>query len=107
MKPDTAAIERAAASGADMDKDLSLPDVWLFLSLRELYRQFRSGMVGKEQAQKEKADILVKHELARLFYDSYEDTAKMRNRISAQLCELERCGCEHCKKMIRIFDGRD
>ena len=43
-------IERAAMNGEDMDEELCLPDMWLFLAFRELYRQFRSQAIGKEQA---------------------------------------------------------
>lgn len=50
MKPDTSAIERAAALGSDLDGELCLPDMWLFLALRELYRQYRAGAVTREQA---------------------------------------------------------
>ena len=106
MKPDTATLERAAANGEEMDGELCLPDMWLFLAFRDLYRQFRSGAVGKEQASKEKKELLARHELARFYYDSYADTVKMRNRISSRLVELERCGCEHCRELIRLFDGR-
>ena len=106
VKPDISAIERAAASGADMNEELCIPDMWLFLALRELYKQFRGGIVSKEQARQEKSELLSKHELARFFYDSYKETVDMRNRISSKLVELEKCGCEHCKELIRIFDGR-
>lgn len=107
MKPDTSAIERAAALGSDLDGELCLPDMWLFLALRELYRQYRAGAVTREQARTEKKDLLSKHELARFFYDSYLGTVEMRKRISSRLVELERCGCEHCRELIRLFDGRD
>lgn len=99
-------IERAAMNGEDMNEELCLPDMWLFLAFRELYRQFRSQAIGKEQARNEKRELIAKHELARFYYDSYIDTVNMRNRVSSKLVELERCGCEHCKELIRIFDGR-
>ena len=48
----------------------------------------------------------VKHEISRFYYDCYVETAKLRNRIASELVELEKCGCEHCRRLIRIFDGR-
>lgn len=106
MKPDTAALERAAANGGNLDGELCLPDMWLFLAFRELYRQFRAGALGKEQAAKEKRELLAKHELARFYYDSYAATVELRGRIASRLVELERCGCGHCRELIRLFDGR-
>lgn len=107
MNLDTAAIERAAKNGEELDEELCLPDMWLFLAFRELYRQYRAAEIGREQAREEKRELLEKHELARFYYDSYVGTAAMRNRISSKLVDLEKCGCTHCKELIRIFDGRE
>ena len=103
---DVSKIEKAAATGREMDDDLCAPDIWLFLSLRELYSQHRSGLIDRDQARKEKAELLAKHEISRFYYDCYVETAKLRNRIASELVELEKCGCEHCRRLIRIFDGR-
>lgn len=107
MLPDTEKIERAAMHGDELPDDLSSPDQLLYLQFRELYRQFREGIVTKEQAKTEKGKLLASHELARFYYDSYIETAKMRNRVGAQLTELEKCRCPACIKAIRLFDGRD
>ena len=104
---DVSKIEKAAAAGADIDSELCNPDMWLYLALRELYRQHRVGLIDRDQAKKKKAALLARHELERFYHDSYLDVVKMRNRIESQLVELEKCGCEHCKRLIRIFDGRD
>lgn len=100
-------IERAAIKGDIMPDDLSSPDQLLYLSFRQLYVQFRNGTITKEQGSAEKNKLLAAHGLATFYYNCYIDTAKMRERISSQLTEVERCGCEHCKKTIRLFDGRD
>lgn len=104
---DTSKIEKAAATGSDMDGELCNPDMWLFLSLRELYSQYRAGLIDRDRAKKEKATLLARYELERFYYDSYLEVVKMRNRVDSQLVELEKCGCEQCKKLIRIFDGMD
>jgi hypothetical protein len=94
-------------AGNELPDDLSSPDQLLYLSFRELYKQFRSGTITKEQAKVEKGKLLSAHELAAFYYSSYLETVQMRNRIGSQLVELEKCGCPACVKAVRLFDGRD
>ena len=99
-------IERMAMRGEPLPDDLSSPDQLLYLSFRSLYREYQHRFISRDQASLEKQKILAQHELSKFYFDSYVETAKMRNRLSSQLVELERCGCEHCKKAVLIFDGR-
>ena len=82
---DVSKIEKAAAAGADIDSELCNPDMWLYLALRELYRQHRVGLIDRDQAKKKKAALLARHELERFYHDSYLDVVKKRNRIESQL----------------------
>ncbi len=82
-------------------------DVALFIGMKYLYIAFKNGMATKEEISTEKKRLIASYKIALVDDELYKAHARLRNRISAQLCELERCGCEHCKKLIRIFDGRD
>lgn len=46
--------EREALEGEKMPEGLELPDQLMFLILRELYGQFRNGLIDKDTAAKEK-----------------------------------------------------
>lgn len=107
MVYDTSAIERAAAKGEELGDDLSLPDQLLFLSLRSLYAQWRSKIIDQEKAKSEKRRLLAEHELARFYYESYKATVELRNRVSSELVEIEKNGCDQCKRIVRLFDGRE
>lgn len=100
-------IEHLAIKKADMPSDMSLPEMWLYLAFEELYCQFRNGSLTKEQGAAQKKKLLAAYELACFYYRGYIDTINLRQAISGQLTELERCGCDNCKKLIRLFEGRD
>ena len=87
--------------------DLPFCDMVLFIGMKYLYIAFKNGMATKEEISTEKKRLIASYKIALVDDELYKAHARLRNRISAQLCELERCGCEHCKKLIRILDGRD
>ncbi|HCA29770.1 MAG TPA: hypothetical protein DEP23_09490 [Ruminococcaceae bacterium] len=90
-----------------MPDGLTQPEQWLYLSLRALYREYRSGAVSKEQAAQEKRAILDQYELADMSYRVYKEASDRANQYSAILTEAEKSGCEICKKIVKIFDGRE
>ncbi len=100
-------IERCAMNGDPLPDDLTNPEQMLFMALRYLYRTFRAGYIGKEEAGAEKAKIIKSFEMARFYQGIYQDTAKMRNRLARYLAEIEKGGCEKCRLALKIFDGRD
>ena len=51
-------IERTAANGGELPDDLELPEQLLFLTLRELYSNYKAGAVERERAKREKQRIL-------------------------------------------------
>lgn len=107
MVYDVTAIEKAAAKGEELGEDLSQPDQLLFLSLRMLYAQWRAKLIDSEKAKSEKRRLLAEHELARFYYDSYVSVVELRHRIDAELIEIEKNGCDKCKRVVRLFDGRE
>lgn len=87
--------------------DLPFCDMVLFIGMKYLYIAFKNGMATKEEISTEKKRLIASYKIALVDDDLYKAHTRLRNRISAQLCELEKCGCENCRKLIRIFDGRD
>ncbi len=79
-----------------------------YVELLHLYiYQFRTNQLTAEQLkqmQKELKDLLsVYYQHCEIF----EQATQIRNRYSPVLTEAEKHGCPICKKIVRIFDGRE
>ena len=100
-------LEQLAAKGEEMPDGLSVPEQLLFLTLRELYKNFRSGTVNRERAKQEKQYIYVAYEQLKNEYKATEQHMKIRSRLSGNICELYKCGCDSCRHLLNIFTGID
>jgi hypothetical protein len=100
-------LERLASDGAELPDGLTSPQVWLYLSLRALYRCYRDGHISREQAQREKGRVIAAYESARMTMEMYRAGWKRFERIRNFQSEIEKSGCGLCRKVVRIFDGRD
>lgn len=100
-------LERMAASDAEMPDDLEMPEQLLFLTLRTLYQNFRSGTVNRERGKREKSRILVAYRQLKGEYGIVEQQLAIRKRLSHNIGELYQCGCANCRKLINIFVGVD
>lgn len=103
----TEELERLATTDAEMPDDLDMPEQLLFLTLRTLYQNFRSGTVNRERGKREKSRIMVAYRGLRSEYQATEDHLKIRKRLSHNIGSMLDCGCEHCRKMLRIFNSVD
>jgi len=99
-------IETQANQNNELPPDLTQPEELLFLSLRVLYRDYKSGTILKDQAHREKLNILKAYESNKIWCEIYQNTAEMRNRLSRYFSEIEKGGCDKCRLAIKIFDGR-
>jgi hypothetical protein len=52
-------LETIAAQGNEMPDGLDVPEQLLFLTMRELYSNFKNGVVNRERAKREKQRIMV------------------------------------------------
>lgn len=100
-------LERGAMKSEPMPDNLTMPEQWLYLSLRILYREYRSGAIEKKQARQEKRKLIDEYELMMLHHRAYQQATERANRYSPLLVEAEKSGCDVCRKIVRIFDGRE
>ena len=82
-------------------------DMVLFIGLRYLYVSLNNHSITREEAKLEKKKLLTTYMAAANDQEFYLEQAQHRNRIASELVKLEQCGCEHCKRMIRLIDGRN
>lgn len=103
----TEELERLAATDAEMPEELTMPEQLLFLTLRELYSNFRSGAVNRERAKREKSRIYVAYQILINDYKATEQHLEIKKRLSHNIGELYQCGCPNCKRLLNIFVGVD
>ena len=98
--------ERAKAEN-EYTLDCDMGESAYLFTLVIMIKAYKSGnMSKKELIEKKKilVDKLSDHYQHREIYDMHID---IRNRYSNVLTEAEKHGCTICKKMVRIFDGRE
>ena len=100
-------LERLAASEEEMPDGLTMPEQLLFITLRELYKNFRSGAVNRERAKREKSRILVAYRGLTSEYAVVEQHLSIRKRLQGNIGDIYKCGCQNCRKLINIFNGVD
>lgn len=100
-------LERLAAADSEMPEGLEMPEQLLYLTLRTLYQNFRAGAVNRDRAKREKSRILVAYGDVQSQYKVTKFHNEIYKRLQNNVCELYKCGCEHCRKLINIFTGID
>lgn len=103
---DLKVLEKLSATpGAEMPDGLGLGEELLFLTLRELYNNFRSGAVNRERGKREKQRIMVAYQSIQFQESLMDYHMKLRRRLEREVGSLHMCGCETCRKVARVFDG--
>ena len=87
--------------------DLTLPEQLLYTVARNIYQSYKDGIIGIEQARQEKQQSIRNFERLSTRYEVYDDHARRRVMISQLLTEADKNGCEICRRVSRVFDGRE
>lgn len=100
-------LERMAMHGEDMPTGLTQSEQLFYLSMVRLYGLYRNHTYTKAQAKDMKQDILAAYHNNEFAEKLFNHHVQIRNRYSQVLIEAEKHGCPICKKLVRIFDGRE
>lgn len=101
-------IERAAFAGNDiLPKLMDDIDKMYYISVRTLYECHRIGAINKTEAIERKKQLRNIHDRFDLDREIYRRHRAIEDAFGEYRKELETCGCEHCKKMLRLIDGRE
>ena len=84
-----------------------LPEQLLYTTARNIYKAYSDGIITEAQAKREKANSVKAFARYAISEKCAADIFGRMAAISETLLEAEKCGCEYCKKVARIFDGRD
>ena len=99
-------IARYAMIGGDVPEGCDDAAAMLFLVLRGLYREYNKGYITQEQAHKEKHKALKAYAGWRFWENVFAETAKRNNEIAKLKPQIVKSGCETCKQIIKIMEGR-
>ena len=87
--------------------NMTLPEQLLYTTARNIYKSYSDGIITLEQAKSEKQKSIRDFENLSRKYEIYDDHARRRVKISQLLTEADKHGCEICKRVSRVFDGRE
>ncbi|MGN1108684.1 MAG: hypothetical protein ACI4RK_04810 [Oscillospiraceae bacterium] len=76
---------------------LTLPELCLYTTARNIYKSYQDGIITLEQAKSEKQKSINGFERMNMRYEVYGDHARRRVKISQLLTEADKNGCEICK----------
>lgn len=97
-----AEFEKKAARGEPMPDDLNGPERALYISLRGLYYQYRQEIIDREQAKKEKTQVVNDYYQAVLGERCREKSVKIWHRLPT---DAYKCECPECKRIVGIILG--
>ena len=87
--------------------NLTLPELCLYTTARNIYKSYYDGIITLEQAKNEQQKSISGFERMNMRYEVYDDHVRRRVKISQLLTEADKNGCEICKRVSRVFDGRE
>lgn len=87
--------------------DLDIGESAYVLGLWRAVYLFRAGAIEKSGLINTKRDLQNQLEVYFQLAECFENSVRIRNRYSAILTEANKNGCEICKRLVKIFDGRE
>jgi len=78
----------------------------LYYTLRGIYRSYEAGEITAEQGKRAKADAIREFGSMELSERVYFEQARRWSEICRVLTQADKYGCEYCKEISRLFDGR-
>ncbi|MFR1348276.1 MAG: hypothetical protein ACLSAQ_00990 [[Eubacterium] siraeum] len=100
-------IIELAKHNTPLPDDATLAEGLLYKSMRLTYAAFREGEITKEQGAQERKQAVKQFDKYQMYEKAYRNNAKRGKAIGKLLCEVNKHGCELCKRMAKIYDGRE
>ena len=100
-------IDEAAYSGVDI-----LPcliddiDKIYYLAMVSMYEAYRAGAIGKDEAAARKDQLRALHGRFDIDRKIYRQHQQIERNFAGHRKRLESCGCQNCKDMLMLIDGR-
>ena len=95
-----------AKRSSPMPADMLLSEQGLYLALRNIYDSYRRGIIDDKQGKREKLNAIKQYENLKLGERIYLRQAKMSVELGKLLAKANKEGCEVCRQMAGLLDGR-
>lgn len=99
------AIERMAARNLPRPDGLLPPELYLYLSLRALYKSYYAKAITKDQAKAEKAEIISQYNELDLWHRIYRHQGRMQRSVQMYSDRITHSGCEVCRGLMNALSG--
>lgn len=96
-----------AKKNSDYINDLDIGESCYLLSLITLIRSFRMKLITQDELFHKQKELERQLEKYYQWGEIFDRHTRIQNRCSPILTQAEKQGCPICKKLVRIFDGRD
>lgn len=100
-------IETKAKKGTPLPEGATLAESLFYHNLRALYKEYRDGVISKEQAKVEKSRLINQFGVEKLWESCVQNDYERWRKYQILQSEAEKNGCEICRRIVRILDGRD
>lgn len=100
-------IDEAAYSGVDIMPEL-MDDIdrIYYIAMWSMYESYRAGAITREEAAERKKTLRNIHGRFDIDREIYRQHQTIERRLAGYRHEVEACGCEHCRRLVKLLDGR-
>ena len=100
-------IDEAAFSGIDiLPRLIDDIDKIYYLAMVSMYEAYRAGAIGKDEAAARKDQLRALHGRFDIDRKIYRQHQQIERNFAGHRKRLESCGCQNCKDMLMLIDGR-
>ena len=100
-------IDEAAFSGIDiLPRLIDDIDKIYYLAMKSMYEAYRAGAIGKDEAAARKDQLRALHGRFDIDRKIYRQHQQIERNFAGHRKRLESCGCQNCKDMLMLIDGR-
>lgn len=99
--------EKVAMAGGEMPDGLAMPDCLMFLGLRFLYSQYKSGTIGRETATAEKRKLISKYKYQMFLQEASERYVKQIHQTEDARAEYRKDRTlEAADRLVMALEGK-
>lgn len=78
-----------------------------YLAMKSMYEAYKAGGITKDEAAVRKDKLRALHGRFDIDRKIYRQHQAIEAAFGGYRKNLETCDCEHCRKMLRLIDGRE
>lgn len=100
-------IEGLAKKGTPLTESATLAESLFYCNMRALYKEYRDGIIDKDRAKVEKVRLVNRFGVQKLWEDCAQENYERWRRFLQLASVAEKNGCEYCRRIVRVLDGRE